>query len=597
MEKAQEGFAKAHHVEIRDVYHPKVRPGYACWVSLWRAPTGELLIASDEKRRAPNQSYKPIPLDFYESMGLPIKYQVSFCNGSPDVLNESVIMRSKDEGESWEEIGRSDTGGLMNVFAYTSLPDGTILRGIDTSYLSFAESDIPVTGIQKSTDGGNTWVLDSILLEGDFCGCMYRLKRLRDDTLVALCIYSMSFGPGRPSQQRGGSKPNRLSPHLAGLWISADNGKTWTGPTIILPGISAPEPDFTELPSGDLLVLNSSVQHGAQMRQIIHRKKNGLLPGTVYRVVDGTVPETVCTTENGLLVGAARGGPYVCSNDRGATWNEISGLPKCEYQPFIIELNDGRFLCAWHMHGDCTFGEHHQFVGQHVFSLDATKLPETAQLELTRDLNEEKTQYINSYTAHLSAYRKDLPNRRIRFHTQMRYRDTYDLSPPAPEPKEIIKETDKNGNARLDISELYPDVPKEINIHQSYEAKAFFTPEEGDPFNAAVSSQYHAYLLTPAIGKANSCPLYVAGCKLFVSCEVLEEIPEIKEIVEKIGTPRNIDTEKSKKTLGLSDIRFEEVMDYLINENVVISKSDGGYEWRYDLSNGCSEIEILDDFV
>lgn len=596
MGKAQEGSIQAHHVEINDIYHPEVRPGYACWASLWRAPTGELLLAFAEKRRAPNPSYRPIPLDFYESMALPIKYQTSFCNGSPDLLNESVIMRSTDEGASWEEIGRSDTGGLMNVFAYASLPDGAILRGIDTAYLSFAESDIPVTGIEQSTDGGNTWVLKSILLEADFCGCIYRLKRLRDGTLVALCIYSVPFGPGRPSKQRGGSKPNMVSLNTAGLWTSVDDGETWTGPTLVLPGISAPEPDFTELPSGDLLVLNSSVQQGPRMRQTIHRKKNGLLPGTVYRVVDGTVPETVCATKTGLLVGTTRGGPYVCSNDFGATWNEISGLPKCEYQPFIIELHEDRFLCAWHKHGDCAFGEHHQFVGQHAFSLNVSKLPEATQLELTRDLNDEKTHYTNIYTAHLSASGKDLPNREVRFHTEMRYRDTYDLAPPAPASKEVIKETDEHGKARLDMSELYPEIARELNIHQAVETKAFFTPGEGEPFGAAESSRYRAYAVTPEIGKANSGPLYVAGCKLFVSPEVLEAFAEIKEIVGKIGTPRKIDTETGKKILGLSDVRFEEVMDYLINENVLVRKPDG-YEWRYDLSGGWSEIEILDDFV
>ncbi|MFH1007777.1 MAG: sialidase family protein [Candidatus Latescibacterota bacterium] len=596
MSNAQDRSIQAHDVTIKEIYHPKVRPGYACWTSLWRAPTGELLLAFAEKRRAPNPSYRPIPLDFYESMALPIKYQASFCNGSPDLLDESVIMRSRDEGASWEEIGRSGTGGLMNVFGYASLPDGTILRGIDTAYLCFSQDDVPVTGIEQSTDGGNTWVPKSKLLEPDFCGCIYRLKRLHDGTLVALCIYSVPFGPGKESKQRGGSKPNMVSTNMAGLWTSGDDGATWTGPTIVLPGISAPEPDFAELPSGDLLILNSSVQHGPQMRQKIHRRKSGLLPAAMYRVVDGTVPETVCATGTGLLVGASRGGTYVCCNDEGATWKEISSMPRCEYQPFMIEGIEDRLLCAWHKHGDCAFGEHHQFVGMHAFSLDDSKLPEATQLVLTRDQDRAKTHYTNSYTAHLSSGGKDLPNREIRFHTQMRYRDTYDLAPPAPESREIVKVTDGHGKARFQMSELYPDIARELNIHQAFETKAFFAPGEGEPFGAAESMQYQSYAVTPEIGTPNSCPLYVAGCKLFVTPEVIQAVPEIKELLQKIGTPRTIDAQESKRVLGLSDARFEAVVDYLAQENVLDRKPDGD-RWRYDLSGGSSEIEIPDDFV
>ena len=333
-----------------------------------------------EKRRSPNPSYRPIPLEFWESMALPLKYQASFCNGSRDILTECVTMRSADEGQTWVETARFDTAGLMNLFAAASSGDGAILRVTESSYMAFSREDKPVMRVQKSRDGGRTWEVMANLLEDDYQGTAYRLKRLHDGVLVALCPFAAGFGPGRPRQERHTVRPNVIAEWQVGCWISRDEGRTWAGPLIVLPGILADEPDFVELPSGDLLILNSSEQGGPQVRQYVRRTKTGLIPGPVHRVAGGTVPETVCITRSGLLVGAIRIGAYTCSNDDGATWHEISGLPKSNYQPQIIELKDGRFLCAWHKSeggpgGDHFVGQDHQFVGAHIFRLDAAGLP------------------------------------------------------------------------------------------------------------------------------------------------------------------------------------------------------------------------------
>ena len=588
---------RAFDVTEKDIYHPEVRPGYAAWVSVWRGASRELLLSFCEKRRRKNPSYRSIPLEFMEAMSLPIKYQVSFCNGSPDILTEGVVMRSADEGDSWTEVGRADTGGLMNIFAYASLADGSMLRGIDTSYVSFTRDDEPFMGIEKSSDGGNTWSLSQKLLKADWLSCPYRLKRLRDGTLVLLSSCTSAFGPGRPRMARGTSRPNVENELVVMSWFSSDEGASWTGPVIVLPAINAPEPDFVELPSGDLLLLNSSVQTGPQVRQYVHRRDGRFVPGPVFRVVSGTVPEAVCVTSRGLLVGARRGGAYTCSNDEGKTWHEISGLPTCNYQPQIIELEDGRFLCAWHMHGDCVFGEHHQHIGQHVFRLDASSLPEATTLDLLRDMNSGRTQFINSCTARLAAGGRGLPGRKIRFWTQLRFRDTYDLSPPAPVPQEAIRESDANGEAKLALGELYPDLESDINIHQHYTVHASFTPDDGDSLSPAESPSFHAYIVTPERGVKNGLLLYVAGAKLFFDRCVLDELPELKTVVETLGKSRGIDPEVAGETLGVSGKRFEEIMAYLVRHDVVARSGSSGYLWRYDLSGGLQEIEVLDDFV
>ena len=591
MSKDTAGYAKAYDVKINDVYHPKVRPGFATRVSLWRAANGELMLAIIEKRRALNPSYRPVPLEFYESMGIPIKYQVSFCGGGPDVITESVIMKSDDEGKTWMETGRCYRDSLTGCFAYTSLSDGTILRGFDTSYVSFTCNETPKVGIQKSTDSGKTWSVASIILKNYF-GYPYRLKRLKDGALVLCSPYFEGFGPGRPRDTRNTKRPNVRKERQCGIWISRDNGINWEGPLIVLPGIFADEPDFVELPSGDLLFLNSTVQAGPEVRQYVHRAKHGFIPGPVYDVINGRVPETVCVTKSGLLVGARRGGAYTCSNDDGATWHEISGMPRCEYQPMIIELKDGRFLCAWHHGGDCIFGQLHQFVGQHVFRLKEN-LPSVTTLGLTRDLNNKKTRYINSYTAHLSSGEKGLSKKKIKFRIQARYRDTYDLRQPVPEPQEVCKITDKNGDAHIHLAGF----DKEINIHQGYEIKAYFVPSNKEHLSSAESPSYSAYGVTPERGVENNYPLYVAGQKLFVLPEVLESFPKIKEIVEKFSATRRIKVEKIKKELVLSDSRLEKIIKYLDSQNLIRVISPSVFEWKYKITGGVERIEVKDDFV
>jgi hypothetical protein len=595
MSKHIASYAKAYGVKINDIYHPKVRPGYACWVSLWKGANDELMLAFTEKRRASNSSYRPIPLEFWESMGVPIKYQVSFCNGSPDVTTESVIMRSVDEGKTWIETGRCDSGGLMNCFAYTSLPDGTILRGSNTNYLSFYPEEVAKGEIQKSDDGGKTWSVSSIFQEKDFSASPYRLKRLGDGTLIALCGFGNTFGPGRPSRTRLTKEPNVIEASQNGLWISDDNGINWQGPLVVFPGISTDESDFVELPSGDLLLLNSKVQGGPEVRQYVHRTKHGFIPGPVYRVVSGIVPETVCITRSGLLVGAVRSGPYTCSNDEGATWHEISGMPKCEYQPYIIELKDGRFLCAWHMFGDCIFGQHHQFVGQHVFRLK-DNLPAATKLDLTRDLNKKKTRYVNRYTAHFSSGDRGLAKKKIKFWIQERYRDSSAFSKDwtkQPKPQELYRITNKNGDAHIHLTGLN----KEINIHQGYEIKAYFVPSKGERIAHAESPSYYAYAVTPEKGVENNYPLYVAGEKVFIWPDVLKRFSEIKDIVEKFGNQKRFKRERLKKMLDLPETRIDNVMKYLSSQNLIKILSPSTYEWRYKIDRGVEEIEVKDDFV
>ncbi len=479
-------FAQATEVEVKEVYHPEQRPGYACWTALWHDPAGNLYLAFAEKRRAPNPLWEPVPLEFWESMDLPVNYHISFCNGSKDVITELVVLKSTDDGVTWTESGRTPSKNI-NAFAWASLADGRIIKALSDNYTAFDPDYQPRMRISVSADGGTTWEVqaDVVLREGFSVGG-YRLKLLSDNSLALLGGYRAAFGPGRIRARRSTSRPYVCREAMQAMLVSQDDGKSWSV-IPVLPGIIAPEPDFVELPSGDLLILNSTVQEGPQVRQYLYKTETGFLPGPVFDVISGRVPECLVLTRAGLLVGAVRGGQYSCSNDEGATWYNIEGLPNCRYQPQIIELSDGRLLCSWHVGGDNFFGEMDQWVGSTTFRLEAN-LPRRTELTLTREMNESKTKYVNSYMATLTAGGRPLPGKTINFSVSIRYAEGYEDFP-----LRLNGVTDNQGQARLDLESRFVN---ETNIHQRYSINATFTPEKGDTSLTPARDGYGAYILS-----------------------------------------------------------------------------------------------------
>ena len=473
-------FARAADVSVKEVYHAKERPGYACWTALWHDPEGTLYLAFSEKRRAPNPLWEPVPIEFWESMDLPVNYHISFCNGSKDIVTELVVLKSADDGETWTESGRCPTKNI-NAFAWNCLADGRIIKALSDNYTAFDPKYQPRMCVSVSADGGTTWrtQADVILKEGNSVGG-YRIKRLTDNSLAMLGGYGAAFGPGRPSARRGGGGGHHA------MFVSHDEGKTWSM-VIVLPGVKAPEPDFVELPSGDLLIVNSTVQHGPQVRQYLYKTARGFLPGSVLEVISGRAPECLVLTRNGLLVGAVRGGEYTCSNDQGATWYRIDGLPSCRYQPHIIELSDGRLLCSWHVGGDFYFGQSDQWVGSTTFRLEAD-LPKPTKLTLTRHMNADNTKYINAYVAKLTAGGRPVSGKTIHFSISMRYAEVYKQFP-----MQITAVTDEHGQAELDLESHFVN---EANIHQRCHVTASFTPGKDDRSLTRARDSYGAYVLS-----------------------------------------------------------------------------------------------------
>src|SRR5262249_37544243 len=153
-------------------------------------------------------------------------------------------------------------------FAFASLPDGSILRGIENAFSAYYANEKIVCKVQRSTDLGNTWT-DVARFEDNFYFSPYRMIVMRDGMIGMLGICMETFGPGRSKRTRGETSSYHRSQVQAAFFYSNDQGANWEGPIGVLPGVTAWEPDWVELDSGDLLIVNCDVQHGENSRQLV----------------------------------------------------------------------------------------------------------------------------------------------------------------------------------------------------------------------------------------------------------------------------------------------------------------------------------------
>lgn len=576
----------AHAVEFEEsvAYRPAKRPGYCCWVTVWKAYDGSLLLNFCERRKHSNPIYRSIPLDFWEAMQVPVKYQCQLCT-CPDILPETVILRSQDHGKSWKEVGRSIL--ICEPLAFASLPDGSILRGIDNAYSAYYSNEKVVCTVQKSIDLGNTWT-DIARLEENFYFTPYRMRVLADGTIGMLGTYNPTFGPSRAKSTRNVTPAYTRTEVQAAFFYSRDQGLNWEGPVLLLAGVTAWEPEWVELASGDLLVVNCDVQGGANTRQVVICKGKRFIPQPVLDIVSGPVPETIVLSKEGLLVGTRRGGPYTCSNDMGKTWYRIGDVPNAMYQPRIIQLDDGRFLSMAHWGGDNFVGEIDQYIGQQVFHLEE-HLPAPTTLDLMRDRNSARTQYINSYTATLTAANNPVLDKEIKFtvRADTRNRASYVTST-------YIRRTDESGRAHLAL----PQFNTCIDINRNYTVQAEFSPPTTNAtLPPALSLKYAAYRMTSTAGKKNTYAFFVAGRTLFTEWEILKRFPEIYVLVKMFGLKEKFSRADLEQQLTLGRERCNEFLDILLRHNVLLVGNGSVYRWNEVQVDKVLAITSEDDFV
>ena len=402
--------------EQKLVYAPEKRPGFVAWVTAFPYGDGSIGISFDETLEAENPDFIPPRLEFAEAAGVPVSY-CSVEGGSARQRSYRVYMRSVD-GVNFTETGRCGRreGSLCNA----GFPDGRIVGFDVPRYNDERTGWSDCIRVRESRDGGSTWTDVRRLLEGT-APYLWRVRCLRDGTLVVLAsLYGTPWGPGRERATRNTMLPGETyQSKIQPFFLTSRDGREFSAPNYILPGIGAHEFDFVELPDGRLLFIAGDVQGTSVGRQFVTPSPDGWLNGTLYPICTGApgdpvrdpqggyVPETIAwDAQRGCIVGYRRNKCFSLSNDYGENWTRIEPDVPFDflYQPYLLALDGGRLGLYGHVGGDNAFGENDMTIQAQVFAPECARdMPRAAQLSLERMLAPDGSGYINSFRARLTA--------------------------------------------------------------------------------------------------------------------------------------------------------------------------------------------------
>lgn len=466
----------------REVYRAEQTPAYTSWVSLFPGDRDEWYLSFEEVR----PSDPPLPratLDQWYRMALPDGYDKSSYH------MEVVLLKSSDQCATWSEVSRQPVRfqHSSSPFAQVRTRDGRFLRGLWTCY-SLEEPQQPGRFLFESTDDGATWKRLPPLLDDRLCAHPHRMKQLRDGTIVLAVPYGLMWGPDKLIPVRTAKPPYAIENLRMSLFVSHDEGRTWDGPIALFPGRNISETDFVELPSGDLLAFVNSI-FGQAGRQIVHRVGDRFVPGLYESIPHQTVPECMTLTDDGVLVGAMRNGPYSWSDDEGRTWQPLKGTQSCGYQPMIRQMADGRIICAWHRGADDPIASADQFIGLDLFRLQVDRRTVKTNLALERCFDPGQNRFLNEYEATLTADGVPVPNKRVTLWYAVQGQPGYEPFNRGVLPermslggKTIEATSDAQGVARLAIPEA------NLSAARHYQVAAVFNADRSDPDHLPAAS-------------------------------------------------------------------------------------------------------------
>ena len=459
--------------ESRVVHRSQRPPGYACWVSFFPGEKGQWYIGCEEVSRPDPPLPRSSRDDWYEMM-LPVGYDKS------QYLMEAVILESGDDLATWKEVSRKAYRHRHSVhqIAQARTKDGRFLRFIWSCYSLDPDLE-PNEILYESDDNGGTWKKMPPFHNGHFVSYPHRLRTLRDETLVLCMPLQPRWGKGTDRPTRACSSPYTVNEMQMSLFFSFDSGRTWSGPLPIYGGMDVSETDFVELPGGDLLFINNSIFSNAG-RQFVYRDGRRFTPGPLERVRAGKVPETVCLTPEGILVGCMRAGTYYWSDDLGQTWQSLHGAPSSGevYQPWIHYLPDGRIACAGHNGSDTPIsagrrGENH--INLHLFRVKVLRKTKDVKIGVERVFDEKTQKCPNLYRITLTSDGGPLPDKELEFKLG---------------DKTIKARTDANGSATIAL----PEKDKITDVHSAYGFVVHFNRDRHDPeFKPAQSQRFSFY--------------------------------------------------------------------------------------------------------
>lgn len=539
-----------HHRRV-EVYAPAVRPGFTAWVTAFDYGDGSIGVSFKETRQATNLAYERPTLEMGEAAGSPVSYgAIDFA--SPLLVSERVYLRTTN-GVDYEETGRCpiEDGAFTNI----GFPDGRII-GLEVRRVNQTRTGwCDYIDLRESLDGGTTWRVLPPLLSGTSC-YVWRVRRLKDGTIVVLAsLYGTPWGADQERATRNTMFPGEtyLS-KIQTFFLTSTDGVTYSGPHYVLPGIGAHEYDFVERADGALLFIAGDVQATPVARQLVRRHGDGWINGSMLAIAVGAppepasnpqggwVPETVIARPDGLVVGARRNKPYSVSNDDGRNWIPVADLPPSLYQPFMIELPDGRIANYGHVGSDSPFGHQDMTIGVDIFEIDNT-LPTSPKLTLTRLLNQAGDQYLNRFAARLTVGGEPLEGATVtfRFVEVWNPDGSYTTCLQQDAPHKLTAITDADGVATVHASMF--DGRGDINLY--YNADVVYEPREGEPGIAVAGPMMVTIALTPRRGDDQPHEAYFMEGTLYIADRLEQDHPGLITTLQAMAPQSTWDVDAS----------------------------------------------------
>lgn len=516
------------------VYRPARYPGFTAWTTAFDYGGGRIGLSFSETITAPNPRYTPPKLEESEVIGAPVSYGSVFC-GDPKQSSYRVYLASDDCGRTFYETGRCplEDGSFCNV----GFEDGRIL-GLEVPPVHKTEGGILV---RESRDGGATWVPVTHLFPGT-APYLWRVRRLRSGAIVVLaCFYGTPWGEGRERGTRNTMLPGESYQNkIQTFFLTSKDGVHYSEPHYVLPGTGAHEYDFAELEDGSLLFIAGDVQGTPVARQQVWPTPHGWVNGTLYGIGRGAppdaaanpqggyVPESFVALPGGLLVGSRRNKPYSVSNDLGANWTPLEGLPTSLYQPFFLLMPDGTLANFGHFGGDQGFGQEEMWIGADLFRIEG-EMPQSTALSLERELAPDGSHYENRFSCVLRAGGRPLPGQTVtfRFAPQWAEDGSINTQPQNESPIQLQACTDEQGRAQAHAA-AYDNIG---DIHFSYRVDVIYTPGSGDPYAPCEGPTICCMALRPWRGRRYPYDAYFAEGKLFLSPAFLQAYPRLPELL------------------------------------------------------------------
>ncbi len=476
--------------QSRKIYQSSQHPSYTSWVSFFPGQHGDWYISCAEILK-PATRLNPATKQFVYEIALPHGYD------SSKFAQELVLLKSSDGLKTFNVVSRQPVVANGGAFGQACTTDGRFLRFVWACY-SRDPNVRPIDIFTQSSDGGKTWQKMPSFVDDHFAWYPHRLRTLHDGTLVLCAARAHRWGRGTEYPTRIAMRLDVVSDMEMMAFFSHDQGKSWSNPLPIFSGQTVSETDFVELPDGNLLFINNSI-FATPGRQIVYRNGQRFTPGPLERVQSGTVPETVCLTDDGTLIGCHRPGTYHWSSDLGLNWHPLDGAPSTieVYQPWVQYLGHGAIACAGHLGADDPIGGRDQYISLHTFNVQSRRKARTAKLWIDRDFNEKTQRFLNAYEISLNADGKPLANRDLQIWYVARDRPGYDSfnSKPLKDRmalggKSLTLHTDSSGNAKLSL----PEFDGITDIHASYQLVVRFNADSKySDFNAAQLPQMEFY--------------------------------------------------------------------------------------------------------